>query len=206
MQAGSAAKAKRKNDPAGMRAKILDSAFNLFQRQGYNGTSMLEIAAAAGVTGGAMHHHFPTKKALGLAVVTEKVSGAFEDTWLRPVRDAGSATKAIFGIFTSLARQLDDKGSVLGCPVNNLTLELASSDNEFRSALKSLFDDWRSTLASALLRDNKTHVATAKEARAMADLMIALYSGAMAMAKVEQSGKPLKKCVAELERLMARNP
>lgn len=206
MPTGLVEKRKRKNDPAAMRARILDAAFNLFQRQGYNGTSMLEIAAAAGVTGGAMHHHFPTKKSLGLAVIAEKVTGAFEDTWLRPVRDARSATKAIFGIFTSLARQLDDKGSVMGCPVNNLTLELASSDVEFRSALKSLFDDWRSTLATALLLDSKAGISSAKEARAAADLTIAVYSGAMAMAKVEQSGAPLKRCVTELERLMAKHP
>jgi AcrR family transcriptional regulator len=203
VRAGLAEKGKRKNDPAAMRSRVLDAAFDLFQRQGYNGTSMLEIAAAAAVTGGAMHHHFPTKKALGLAVIDEKVRGAVESTWLAPVRDAPSATKAIFGIFKSLARQLDDKGSVLGCPVNNLTLELASADVEFRSALKSLFDEWRSTVAAGLLSDLKNEVATAKEATAKADLVIAAYSGAMAMAKVEQSGKPLKRCVAELERLMA---
>lgn len=203
MPARPAEKGKRKNDPAAMRTRVLDAAFNLFQRQGYNGTSMLEIAAAAGVTGGAMHHHFATKKALGLAVISEKVSDAFDETWLRPVRDSTSASKAIFGIFKSLARQLDDKGSVQGCPVNNLTLELAWSDVEFRSALKSQFDEWRSTLAAALLNDRNSSIATSKEARAAADLVIATYSGAMAMAKVEQSGKPLKKCAAELERLMA---
>jgi TetR/AcrR family transcriptional regulator, transcriptional repressor for nem operon len=194
---------RRKNDPAATRARILDAAFDLFQRQGYNGTSMLEIAAAAGVTGGAMHHHFSTKKAMGLAVITDRVSDAFNDTWLRPVRDAASAKKAIFGIFRSLARQLDDQGSVLGCPVNNLTLELSSMDIEFRAALKSLFDEWRSTIASALLNDKGSNLSGRREATAAADLVIAVYSGAMAMAKVEQTGKPLRKCVAELQRLMA---
>lgn len=202
MSAGQDRKGKRKNDPATMRARVLDAAFDLFQRQGYNGTSMLEIAKAAGVTGGAMHHHFPTKKALGLGVIEEKVSGAFEEAWLRPVRDATSASRAISGIFRSQARRLDERGSVLGCPVNNLTLELASSDAEFRSALKSLFEAWRSTLSSALLNDPRAAISTPREARAAADLVVAVYSGAMAMAKVEQSGKPLKKCVAELERLM----
>jgi AcrR family transcriptional regulator len=28
----------------------------------------------AGVTGGALHHHFPTKKALALAVIGERVA------------------------------------------------------------------------------------------------------------------------------------
>lgn len=203
MRAGLAESSKRKNDPAALRARVLDAAFDLFQRQGYNGTSMLEIAAAAGVTGGAMHHHFPTKKVLGLAVISENVSAAVEETWLSPVRNAKSATTAIFGIFKSLARQFDDKGSVLGCPVNNLTLELSWADAEFRSALKALFDEWRATVQSALLQDSKAGLATPRDAAAAADLVIAAYSGAMAMAKVEQSGKPLRKCAAELERRLA---
>ena len=56
---------RRKNDPAGVRARILDAAYDLFQSRGYSATSVHEIAGAARVTGGALHHHFATKKAIG---------------------------------------------------------------------------------------------------------------------------------------------
>src|SRR4029450_10964213 len=110
---------RRKNDPAGMRVRILDAAFSLFQSQGYAATSVHEIAASAGVTGGALHHHFSTKKALGLAVITEPVARALEETWLRAVRSAQSARDGILQVLESLARDLDAQGSVRGCPVNN---------------------------------------------------------------------------------------
>jgi len=58
----------RTNDPAGVRKRVLDATAGAFQSRGYYSTSTHDIVREAGVTGGALHHHFPTKKALGLAV------------------------------------------------------------------------------------------------------------------------------------------
>ncbi len=187
-------RSRRKNDPAAMRARVLDAAFSLFQSQGYSATSVHEIAAAAGVTGGALHHHFPTKKALGLAVIREPVDRALEETWLKPVRSAQSARDGILQVLENLARDLDAQGSVRGCPVNNLTLELAFADPDFRDELRRLFDRWRSTLFARL--------ASHTDGEALAALVVAAYSGAMAMAKVEQRGEPLRLCAGQLATLL----
>ena len=181
---------RRKNDPAGVRGRILDAAFELFQRQGYNATSVHEIAAAAGVTGGALHHHFPTKKAIGLEVIDERVTFALQKLWLEPVRSSPDPRGAVLQVFESLASELDRQGSVCGCPVNNLTLELAFGDPEFRARLRRLFEGWRETLCAKFGGD--------RYARSLATLIIATYSGAMAFAKVEQSGEALKICAVQL--------
>lgn len=52
------------NDAAQTRADILANAQKLFARQGYAATSAREISAAAGVTIGAMFHHFESKLSL----------------------------------------------------------------------------------------------------------------------------------------------
>ena len=185
---------RRKNDPAGVRGRILDAAFMLFQSQGYAATSVHQIAAAAKVTGGALHHHFPTKKMLGLGVINERVGPALEETWLHPVRSADSPGESILQVFDSLARELDEQGSVRGCPVNNLSLELAFADRDYRIELRTLFDNWLSTIAGAF--EDRPN------AEALATLVVGAYSGAMAMAKVEQRGEPLRRCARELSRLL----
>ncbi len=43
---------------------ILEAALNLFSHQGYRGTSIREIAEAAGLSTGNVYHHFPDKEAL----------------------------------------------------------------------------------------------------------------------------------------------
>lgn len=52
---------KTSQDAAKTRAEIMVQAKTLFAEQGYAGTSAREISAAAGVTVGAMFHHFDSK-------------------------------------------------------------------------------------------------------------------------------------------------
>lgn len=164
---------------------------------------MQDIARSARVTHGALHHHFPTKKALTIAVLDEKVEAAFEGTWLSPIQKSFDPLRATFGVFRGLAHDLDERGVVRGCPINNLTLELASCDEDYRSPLRRMFNRWRTELADALVRHGATE-SGARQAEATAGLIVAAYSGAMALSKAEQSGEPLRRCADELERLLSR--
>jgi TetR/AcrR family transcriptional regulator, regulator of cefoperazone and chloramphenicol sensitivity len=49
------------------RARIRDAAIRLFTEQGEDGTTILDIAAAAGVSGGLIRHHFRSKDGLRAA-------------------------------------------------------------------------------------------------------------------------------------------
>jgi AcrR family transcriptional regulator len=49
------------------RARIFQAAMDLFRRQGFDATTMREIAAAAGVAGGAAYYYFDSKDAIVLA-------------------------------------------------------------------------------------------------------------------------------------------
>src|SRR2546423_826806 len=49
------------------RARILSAALDLFRRQGFDRTTMREIASAAGVALGAAYYYFASKEALVMA-------------------------------------------------------------------------------------------------------------------------------------------
>ncbi len=51
------------------RQKILDAAENLFSAQGYDQTSIAEVASAAGIGVGTLYHHFADKRSVLLALV-----------------------------------------------------------------------------------------------------------------------------------------
>ena len=57
--------------------RLLASVLDLLVAEGYEGISIRRVAAAAGVSIGAVQHHFPTKDAL-LAAAMERVSRQFE--------------------------------------------------------------------------------------------------------------------------------
>jgi AcrR family transcriptional regulator len=57
------------------RNRILEAATQLFSQAGYNAAGVAEICNAAGVSKGAFYHHFPTKQAVFIALLTSYLNG-----------------------------------------------------------------------------------------------------------------------------------
>jgi AcrR family transcriptional regulator len=196
----------RANDPEGLRQRVLDAAASLFQDRGYAQTGTQDIFSAAGVTSGAFYHHFDSKKDLGLAVVRERVAAAVEHTWLAPLRDAATTLDGVTEVFARITRELDENRAVRGCPVGNLTLELAYADPDFRRELAAVFDGWRAAIAAKLAHDMARRIVRRRDPDALAAYVVAVYSGAMALAKLEQRSQPLAACLQELAPALAVRP
>ena len=190
----------RRNDPAGLRRKVLDAAFGMFQTQGYNGTSMQDLTKAIEVTGGALHHHFPTKRSIALAVFAERVAPAVRETWIDPVRAAPSFGQGIQSVFDAIISSIDARGSTSGCPLNNLAMELSLADADFRQAANAIFREWQEALAERIRETRAGRKMTKAARNDVAAFVVASYSGAMALAKAEQSTAPLRVAAGVLKR------
>lgn len=80
-------------------ANLVEAATALLSEQGFARTSTKAIAARAGVTTGALHHHFATKESLFIAVLDDaakRIIVTFSELGSKPVQD------------TSMSRQLLD--------------------------------------------------------------------------------------------------
>lgn len=189
---------KRMNDPEGLRQRLVDAAYAAFSTRGYHSSALHDLKRDAGVTGGALAHHFPTKKVLGLAVIQDRVAEAVELTWITPVKLATTTADGIQAVFATIISELERKGAVSGCPLNNLALELSREDEDFQAAIEGIFMRWRSAIADKLRGDLRAVPIHDMDSEAMATLVVATYSGAMAMAKASQSVAPLKICAEQL--------
>lgn len=194
---------RRTRDPVAVRRKIVDVAMDAFQARGYHSTSTHEIMRLANVTSGAFHHHFPTKKSLGLAVIHDRVSRTIEDTWIQPLVSARTAAAGIQAVLDQIAASIEANGKVLGCPLNNLSLELAAApDPDFRTELHTVFERWCSVIEEKLRTDQNEGYLERVDPHAMAVLVIGGYSGAMTMAKASQDSAPLRACAQQLKELL----
>jgi len=81
------------------RAALVEAGERLFGEVGFNASSVEELAAAAGVTTGALYHHFPTKKALFETV--------FEELHLRLLSAAAAAGVGATNAVEQLTRGLE---------------------------------------------------------------------------------------------------
>ncbi|WP_099866779.1 TetR/AcrR family transcriptional regulator [Pararhizobium haloflavum] len=76
------------------RTQLIDAARTLFVERGYAGTGTPELVAAAGVTRGALYHHFADKQALFRAVV-EREARDVATTIERSAADIDDPVEAI---------------------------------------------------------------------------------------------------------------
>lgn len=177
------------------RQKILESAFQEIHLQGFQAASLNSILKRSDVTKGALYHYFPDKKALGFAVVEELIKGAVLQFWLRPLEEASDPIDGLKGLINTAGKSLSDEDVLLGCPLNNLCLEMSPIDDGFRQRVKQVYELWREGFAWAL-RAGQANGTVKSTINAMdcATFIVASLAGCRSLAKNAQSRDVLKAC------------
>lgn len=81
------------------RARILDAALDLFERQGYEATTVNQIATAANITPMTFFRHFPTKDAV---LVTDPYDPVIADAVAAQPRDLPPLERTRLGLLAAL--------------------------------------------------------------------------------------------------------
>jgi TetR/AcrR family transcriptional regulator, transcriptional repressor for nem operon len=192
--------------PDSARDRIIATAAELFHNNGYNATGIDQILKAARATKGSFHHHFGSKKQIALDVIKEIVAPKFNRRMIDPVVHAPKPLDAIRRVIRNLRTQGSTDDLLTGCPINNLSSELALQDRQIQSSLSALFDRWQDEWAKALRSQSDLEVQTGfKSARQLALYIVATIEGAQAMAKAQQSREPLDAVLKHLETTLRRS-
>jgi TetR/AcrR family transcriptional repressor of nem operon len=181
---------RRTRAPEATREKLLRAAFEEIYRRGFQAASLDTILAQAGVTKGALYHHFPTKAALGYAVVDEVVRGLLLERWLGVLQaQPGDPVTALQGTLRHRAANLTAGEIELGCPLNNLAQEMSPLDEQFRRSVDATFETWREGFAQVLVRGQaEGTVRRDVDAKKVATFIVAAVEGSYGLAKSSQSG------------------
>jgi TetR/AcrR family transcriptional repressor of nem operon len=194
-------------NPARTRESLLRAAFGEIYKSGFRGSDVETILRKAGVTKGAMYHHFDSKEALGYSVVDEVIAEIMREKWQSPLQAAENPVDALIGIVRSTS--LKPEHLSCGCPLNNVSQEMSPLDAGFRKRTAKVFSDWRGAVATAL-REGKGRGLVRKDVDPdeTATFLIAAYEGYMSLTKCFQdiSGTRagLKALIGYLESLRPR--
>lgn len=186
-----------RRDPARTREHLLNAAFEEVYHSGFRGSDLNTILAKAGVTKGALYHHFAGKDALGHAVIEQVIARITQDKWLAPLDDVDDPIDALIGI-------LDDTGTSDaevngGCPLNNLAQEMSPLDEGFRMRLSEIFTNWIGGVTDALrLGQINGKVRRDIDPRETATFFVATYEGYISLAKTAQDGRVLASGIKQL--------
>ncbi|QXD23871.1 TetR/AcrR family transcriptional regulator [Opitutia bacterium ISCC 51] len=137
--------------PEETRARILQVAMEEIHMQGFQGVSINKIVEKAGVTKGALFHHFKGKNELGYAVVDEVISREIHEFWIKPIANSVDPVKDLKKILFEAKNEFLENPEMLvkGCPLSNLAHEMAPLDTTFREKIENQFSRWRGVLQKA---------------------------------------------------------
>ncbi len=185
------------------RQTLLEAAFAEIHRNGYQAASLSRILSDTGLTKGALYHHFPDKKALGLAVVEEVIRPQLAAMMFEPLRSTDRPLATMQAMLEAKAAETDPWVVALGCPLNNLMQEMSPVDEIFRLQLNQLFEDWVATVAAALTRGQQSgEVAPDLVPDDTAFFVVSALEGCIGMSKNTHSIPAYRGCLAQLGRFL----
>lgn len=184
------------------RRRILDTARELFYRNGYRATGINEIIRKSGVAKATFYAHFPSKESLAYAYVEsmnreelrlmeegmEKFSGPYEK---------------LIGLIEFLipwSRERDYRG----CAYLNISSEITDHANPVRRESKDHYIAVRRLVGRLMQELKKTKGASWKnrDTEQAADDYMLIFSGALAMAQVYHNPEPFRAAIEAAKRLL----
>lgn len=167
--------------------RIMDSSAELFRRQGYTGTGVKQIVAAANAPFGSLYHFFPGgKEQLGAEVI--RSSGQLYIQLFATIAvQAPDVLSAVRDFFDGAAETLQETDYADACPIATVALEVASTSEPLREATADVFESW----VVGATEYFAAYCIPREKARELAFSMLSLLEGAFIFCRAMRTVEPL---------------
>ena len=177
--------------------KTLAAAALLFRRQGFHGTALHDVLAAAGSPRGSLYFHFPGgKEQIGEAAL-DLAGEAVRSKIAQAAEASPNAETFLTGIARAMAADLQQSDFCNGCPIATTALETAAQSEMLRAAARRAFQSWEQEVARGLTRFG----AKPDDAAMSATVILSQIEGALLLARTYRSVEPLRRAEAAVKLL-----
>jgi TetR/AcrR family transcriptional repressor of nem operon len=184
------------------RARLIETARHLVRHRGFAATSVDDLCAAAGVTKGAFFHHFPSKEALGVALIddwTETTGAMFA---AHPYNCLPDPLDRVFAYLDLRREILNQPIAEFSCVAGTSVQEVFETSPAMREAaarsVASGFEHVRPHLAAALA----AHPVPGMTAESLALQFQVAVQGGIVVAKALDSAEAARAAFDHLERYL----
>lgn len=169
------------------REKIIQTACNLLEQQGYHASGLNEIIQASGAPKGSLYHYFPGGKT---EIAVEAVGRAAEST-ARIVEEHLAAyadpAEGVRTLLEEIARRVEQAGYAAGGPLMLVALETVNSSEPINHACRQAYRHIQSVFSRRLMAAGMGETA----ADSLALLIVATIEGATLLSRTLHNPKPL---------------
>ncbi|GAA5062465.1 TetR/AcrR family transcriptional regulator [Nocardia callitridis] len=176
------------------RAKLLDATRALIEKRGYYGAGLNQIIETSGAPRGSLYYHFPSGKdqivAEAVAQAGAEIAAALSatedgDSPTAPTEGRGSADLAT-DLLTVLGNRLEATGWAAGCPVAQVTLDIAATSDQIQAKCAAAYESWERAIRDRLAAEQRP------DAEDLATSLLAMVEGGLLLARAKRSRAPLE--------------
>ncbi|MFT3990166.1 MAG: TetR/AcrR family transcriptional regulator [Luteolibacter sp.] len=182
----------RVRNPEETRDRLIQAAVKLILRQGFPATTVDEICAEAKLTKGSFFHHFPSKDALGMAVVTwwsDMGNALYAPAWDDTESDPLDALHRFLEIMNGFTEGEDPCTCVLGM----ISQEMALSHPGFRERCEESLSFWTDSSARLIAAAKAKHAPESDiDPHQVAWFLNSLWQGSMLVAKTRNEPEMIR--------------
>jgi AcrR family transcriptional regulator len=168
------------------RAKLVDAGRKLFAAQGYNPTTVAQVAEEAGAHPGSLYHAFSAKQDLLVAVLEDYLT-QLDTRVVGPAWDGvDDPIERVFALLGIYRKFLAGTDCAFGCPIGSLALELHEPDAAVRELLAKNFCNWVDRV-HACLEAAGPRLPDGTDRRQLATFVLTTMEGGVMLARTERS-------------------
>ncbi len=180
---------------------ILKESRRLFTVQGFQNTSISQVIAATGVKKGNLYYYFPSKEALGLAVLIDA-----KDEFSTILEDSLSGENPMLKILNScntMLEMMQQTNFVGGCLFGNTALEMTDSNSSYGKVIQEVFSHWTELIEQELRKAMEANIPTPSiSTSALATSVVAILEGGIMLSRVYATPKSLEECILTIRTLL----
>jgi len=184
------------------RQYIVEKTAPVFNRKGYEGTSMSDLTETTGLTKGAIYGNFENKDEVALAAFDYNLNKMIGDVRLLQVSDP-SALGKLRAYITVYRHGLSKPVLSMGCPIINTGVDADDTHPQLQKKVSDALGRWHrgiSTIIQQGIREGE--IREDADVAAFASLMIAMIEGGITVSKISGDMNYLNQSLDQLERLI----
>lgn len=187
--------------PRDTREHIIKTCRQLFTARGFVSTPISAVIEATGVKKGNLYYYFPSKEALGLAVLEDARDDFFallEASCVGP-----DPVERIINSCTVLLQQMEKDNFVGGCLFGNAALEMTEGDTRFAEVLHSVFGHWLTRVEECLHEaESLAGCPFSLPVPRLAKLVVAAVEGGIMLSRLNRSRDDFQDCILALQTIL----
>jgi TetR/AcrR family transcriptional repressor of nem operon len=164
--------------------RLLHQAAELFNKQGYSGSSLSDVMRATGLQKGGVYNHFESKEKLALEAF-DYAADLVRKRFAQALEGKSNAIDRLLALVSVFRTYVNNPPVPGGCPVMNTAIECDDSNPALLERAQKAMDEMRGTIHRIVSKGiAKAEVRPNVDGDRVATLLIATFEGGLMLSKL----------------------